>query len=335
MAVEINKKKYCINCGKAGHNNKECMEPIISAGVILFKLDEKNILDNLKRLINMRYFMEKFNRTESKKIVLNETKNVLGVMDEFTLNFLKNNISFLLVQRKYTLGYVEFLRGRYDLNNLETLVHLLNQMTKLEISMIMNNKDNFQSMWDLIWNKKMKDMYFENEYKIAKKKFDDFVATGILNELITYETKYKTPEWGFPKGRRNYRENNITCAKRELLEETNLMEDEYNILSGIYPLVEVMTGTNDKMYKHIYYIGVCDYNKEVIINDLNEIQKFEIGDIGWFTYNECMILFREYHLEKKRLLSILFSFIVGQILKQNVKKYPKFTYKVKNNQLNI
>jgi 8-oxo-dGTP pyrophosphatase MutT (NUDIX family) len=63
---------------------------------------------------------------------------------------------------------------------------------------------------------------------------------------------YDTPEWGFPKGRRNYRENNITCAKRELYEETNFREDEYNILNGIYPLVEVMTGTNDKKYKHIY-----------------------------------------------------------------------------------
>ena len=33
------KKQYCSNCNKYGHTNKECNEPITSAGVICLCLD--------------------------------------------------------------------------------------------------------------------------------------------------------------------------------------------------------------------------------------------------------------------------------------------------------
>ena len=39
-------------------------------------------------------------------------------------------------------------------------------------------------------------------------------------------TYWKTPEWGFPKGRRNYQENDLACALREFQEETGYIKDQ-------------------------------------------------------------------------------------------------------------
>ena len=41
-----------------------------------------------------------------------------------------NNIKFLMIQRKNSLGYLEFMRGRYDVNN--------NQNINLNIFSIFN-----------------------------------------------------------------------------------------------------------------------------------------------------------------------------------------------------
>ena len=42
----LKKKSYCSNCGKYGHINKYCSEPVISVGIICVKLDDilKNII---------------------------------------------------------------------------------------------------------------------------------------------------------------------------------------------------------------------------------------------------------------------------------------------------
>jgi len=327
------KKKYCINCGKIGHINKDCKEPITSAGIILFKYNQKKINSFLKKNINTNFFTTKFNRKDNKKIILNEAKNILNIVDEKVLEFLKNNIFFLLVQRKTTLGFIEFVRGRYNIDD-NSIVHLFNQMTKDEIKLIENNLYNFEYLWNKIWGVN-RDLYYEQEFELSKSKFEDLQVNEIFNILLKIEPKYKSPEWGFPKGRRNYKENNINCAKREVYEETNLVEGEYSILNGIYPLIEVMTGTNNKNYKHIYYLGICDSNNEVYMDKYNELQMSEIGDIGWYNYNESMLLLRDYHKEKKKIRSIIFSFISGQILKYNNTINKQYIKTIMNNQLNI
>jgi hypothetical protein len=331
------KKKYCINCGKMGHYNKECTDPITSAGIILFKINKDNINKFLKKDINIEYFINKFNRVDNKKIVLNESKNILDNVANNILDFLKENIYFLLIQRKQSLGYIEFIRGRYDINDIELLASLFNQMTKQEMMTINENRNNFYFLWEKIWGDNFNDIYIQNEYINSKNKFIELCNNKILNELLNCKPLFETPEWGFPKGRRNYRENNIACAKREFFEETNIKDDEYNILNGIYPLVEVMTGTNEKKYKHIYYIGICDNDCKAYIEDTNLMQTFEIGDISWYNYNDSIMKLRTYHIEKKRILNIIFSFIVGQIMKYKTNIMNSITKieKKKTNQINI
>jgi 8-oxo-dGTP pyrophosphatase MutT (NUDIX family) len=255
----------------------------------------------------------------------------LNTLDPTVLEFLKNNIFFLLVQRKNTLGFIEFVRGRYNFED-NSILHLFNQMTRDEIIFINKNLNNFYNLWERIWGINI-DLYYDQEFETSKKKFEDLQKNDIFLILFNIDPPHKSPEWGFPKGRRNYRENNVSCAKREVFEETNLVEGDYNILSGVYPMIEVMTGTNQIDYKHIYYLGICNSDIDVYLDRYNEQQTSEIGDIGWYNYNESMLLIRDYHKEKRKLISILFSFIAGQIMKYNY--IPKKKFITNENQINI
>ena len=37
--MQFDNKLFCINCGKSGHNSKKCLCPIISIGIICFKIN--------------------------------------------------------------------------------------------------------------------------------------------------------------------------------------------------------------------------------------------------------------------------------------------------------
>ena len=54
------------------------------------------------------------------------------------------NIKFLMVRRRYTIGYTNFIRGQYELNN-ESLLSLVNIMTINEKEQLLNNKFEFLS----------------------------------------------------------------------------------------------------------------------------------------------------------------------------------------------
>jgi 8-oxo-dGTP pyrophosphatase MutT (NUDIX family) len=66
---------------------------------------------------------------------------------------------------------------------------------------------------------------------------------------------WETPEWGFPKGRKNHaRETDRACAMRELAEETGMREEQVRVLP-IEPIRERFQGTDKKWYVCDYYIA--------------------------------------------------------------------------------
>ena len=42
---------YCSNCGKSGHIYKNCKNPIISYGIMLFKYYNNNLFEVCRRLL--------------------------------------------------------------------------------------------------------------------------------------------------------------------------------------------------------------------------------------------------------------------------------------------
>ena len=48
----------------------------------------------------------------------------------------KNNIEYLMIRRKDTLGFIDFMRGKYSIYNKEYLINMFKQMTNIEKNII-------------------------------------------------------------------------------------------------------------------------------------------------------------------------------------------------------
>ena len=218
-----------------------------------------------------------------------------------------NSIEYLMVQRRDTLGFVEFMRGKYNLENSKYIFELFKIMTESERVKILNNE--FDYLWQNLWmNKNLKK--FQNEYNNSKKKFNILKrGTEIdgkpLSLLVIHKSTpiiYKSPEWGFPKGRRNNRESDLDCAKREFEEESGYESNKYEIVPNIEPIIELFSGTNNIRYKHIYYLGKSLQDISLDIDKENFNQVSEISKIKWFNFNDAYEIIRDYNIEKKEVL---------------------------------
>lgn len=213
-------------------------------------------------------------------------------------------IQYLMIRRKDSFGYIDFIRGKYVLNNIEQLKNIFNEMSILERDKI--NTFEFETLWKMMWGNTNIGNQYKGEELASQKKFDTLKNGILLNgELVTLKqllnestTKWKETEWEFPKGRRNYQEKDLDCAIREFEEETGLSKKDLNIIENIIPFEEVFIGSNYKSYKHKYYLAYTENNCDILQN----FQQTEVSKIEWKTLDECLISIRPYNLEKKQLI---------------------------------
>ena len=106
-----------------------------------------------------------------------------------------------------------------------------------------------------------------------------------LESLIKESTTHWIePEWGFPKGRRNYLETDIKCGLREFEEETGISRDNIELIENLWPLEEIFIGSNLKSYKHKYFLAKL---KDGVNISINKYQKTEVSSIDWFDIKKC------------------------------------------------
>ena len=257
--------------------------------------------------------------------------------------YYRNKIIFLMVSRKFSLGFIEFVRGRYDISDAKSIIGLFEQMTLNEIIYI--HKHDYDDILYYFLNRKNEsreivlNRIYEGKYSLeyceSKIKFntlkspsdfpDSDVAWGLHFYTTNVKPRWEQVEWGFPKGRREKRtEENIVCACREFEEETGYTKDQYVVLNKIEPLEENMIGTNGIKYRHIYYLALdlttdtdADNNLTPEGND-REYDRYEIGDIMWMIYDDCMSHIRPYHMEKKNILTKVYLFLLNYLIHNNV-----------------
>lgn len=238
----------------------------------------------------------------------------------FRQNPTKNNTrEYLLIRRKDTLGFVDFMRGKYSIYNKEYILNMIKQMTNDEKSRLMS--DQFSKLWGDLWgiqyaemqsnlkvnsSRNMSDQY-KAEEQTSRNKFES-LKLGIytktecytLEELIKMpEETWKEAEWGFPKGRRNYQERDYDCAIREFCEETGYCLDKLILLKNVQPFEEIFTGSNYKSYKHKYYVTNMNYSDTLTTRHL---QTCEVSESAWMSFDQCCKSIRSYNIEKKRLI---------------------------------
>lgn len=228
-----------------------------------------------------------------------------------------NEIKIVMIERKDSLSYIEFLRGKYSsIYNLDYLKLLFSRMSSTEIERICN-KD-FDTLWNDLWihtetiNYRIKKEYIKskNSFNNIKKGYkikDKLINFEYMSNLV--ENKYTLNEWEIPKGRRNELETNKECAIREFKEETNINESYFNIINNMIPIIEEYQGINKVRYKHIYYIGEANEKYDLKIDMKNKDQYTEIKDIKWLGEVEAYDKIRDYDVKKKKIIKDFFDFI--------------------------
>ena len=214
---------------------------------------------------------------------------------------------YLMIQRKDSLSFMEFIRGKYEPANQLYVIKLLSGMTTNERNMIQTVP--FETLWNYVWYQPSTRL--SQEFDAAKNKFMTIV--DCLPHLITTSVSpYDEPEWGFPKGRRRLKENDLVCAIREFGEETGFTEQDIAI-DNISPFEEVFYGTNNILYRHVYYLAqmVNPDSSNPQINPANVNQAREVRAICWFNIGETMSHIREHNTERKYLIDQVHRCITG------------------------
>ena len=330
------KNYYCTNCNRKGHTFKTCKEATISNGIIAIyikNLDHK-IIPSLENYIskNLKIFANTNNKkssssqyekyisnreninntnTNSNEIMANsQNQNSLNKSNSSLVNKPNKNldIKFLMVQRKKSLGYLEFMRGRYNTDNSTSLIRLLEQMTPEELADINNN--DFDELWNDLWdNANIKNKNHHKEYVVSKQKF---YQLKLSHSDILLKTKplFEFNEWGFPKGRREPYESDLVCAIREFEEETIFGENDYTVLEKCKSIRENLIGTNGIDYAHNYYLSILFGETSLNSNKQNNVLfNREIGQIKLLDLSECLEKIRPYHKNKIRIVKGIYSII--------------------------
>jgi len=214
-----------------------------------------------------------------------------------------DGLQFLMIRRKDSFGYIDFIRGKYSPYNLKQLLTIVDEMSVIEKKRILELP--FDKLWIEMWGEI--NTQFKNEENVSKKKFES-LKEGItisdkvytLNDIIEMsKTSWKETEWEFPKGRRNQKEKDLDCALREFEEETGISRSKLTIVENILPFEEIFIGSNHKSYKHKYFLALMDNLDSV---NLNNFQATEVSKLEWKTIDKCLESIRPYNLEKKELI---------------------------------
>lgn len=232
---------------------------------------------------------------------------------------IKKNVYYLMVQRKDSLCYTEFVRGKYDIKNIKYMSKLLQNMTRIEQKRIKEN--DFDFLWSSMWinnNNNMRKEYINssNKFKVIKTGYKLKSKDDILNIDFDYLIKDKSNlvenEWEFPKGRRKINEKDIHCALREFEEESGINKNTMILEDNGKQYEEIFIGKNNSRYRNIFYLASYSKNNidEVYFKKSNTDQIKEIKDVQWFDYDKVCLKISN-NIEKLEL----FKRIHAQIIK--------------------
>jgi 8-oxo-dGTP pyrophosphatase MutT (NUDIX family) len=218
-----------------------------------------------------------------------------------------DDIEYLMIRRKDTLGFIDFMRGKYSVYNKDYILNMMRQMTVDEKARLKTHS--FDQIWLDIWGSGNVSEQYRNEEAASRDKFG-LLKHGVytktdsytLNDLVDMSESFEQwteAEWGFPKGRRNYQERDYDCAVREFSEETGYSAASLVNIKNILPFEEIFTGSNYKSYKHKYYLNMMCYEDSLAPRN---IQTCEVSASEWKTYEECLAAIRPYNQEKRIVL---------------------------------
>jgi 8-oxo-dGTP pyrophosphatase MutT (NUDIX family) len=277
--VRYNTQSICTNCGGQGHTFRQCIAPVTSYGVIMMRPQAGF-----------------------------DIATALATTPGLVTGMENQKLEFLLIQRRDSLGFIELMRGRYRINDIDYIRLHMNGITLDEREKYC--KGPFEELWNGMWGLNHSHLY-KNEYETAKLKWEQINkgvadASGVVwtsrDIAATCDPAHLTPEWGFPKGRRDSQESDYVCAMREMFEETGVHENDVIPIKNLEPLVESFFGSNHVHYCHKYYLVWVSPELQIKFDRENDHMRKEIGDLRWVSVEEGLSLIRPQNVEKREVL---------------------------------
>ena len=291
--------KLCIKCGNEGHTNRNCKGPVTSFGLIVYSFGKSNFPKG--RLYPSL-------QTECKQHQHDLTNEKNEREDPYTLrDSVDNEILFLLVERKDTVGFLNIVQGSYpdaQPYRSKRLQRYLNELTCEERKKLITWS--FEDLWTVAGSDK-------KDVKKAEMKFKDLNVEHLVN---SNPCMYKEADYLMPKGRLKFAETTRQCAMREFAEETGYNRHDV-ILLDIPPYIEQFTGTDGKPYRNVFYVAQLKDTARIqtrLGDDPN--QSKEVRNLGWFNLQDSLTLMRDYHQDKKDILQQAHSVVENMLLIQ-------------------
>lgn len=257
-----------------------------------------------------------------------KTKYSSGVLG-FRINE-KNDIEYLMVKRRFTYSFFDFLMGNYKLADISYIGKMITRMTKQE-KFFLFTKDNFNELWKLIWKN---DSFFKTNYYCGLVKFTilkrgymidgNYINLEIL--LTRNKTTFSNCEWGFPKGKKEPGEDEFISAVREFEEETGIKNYSIIDMPNIYENHRAINGIVYKTF--LYFAYIHDNN---IVN-IENCDTSEIADIKWFSKNDLTEKIRFYQNSIIKSIELAEDNIKKRsLLKENIQDMVNITLNEKKN----
>ena len=196
-------------------------------------------------------------------------------------------LEVLLVRKRCTYAFADFVLGRYDTSE-SGVSELLDQMTHEELLDVVSL--NFEQMWYRLWlSRGSRDAFPRRQAKFLAT-FGDGVR---LRELAARSRGRGALLGEVPKGRRDSpREAGVACAVRELQEETGIEKSEYRLLPDARRVVGYVS--NGTRYVGIYYIAIAHPHLSNVDRPRDRVRGIrELGEIGearWFDIEHLRLL---------------------------------------------
>lgn len=239
-----------------------------------------------------------------------------------------DDIKYIMIQKKDTISYTEFIRGKYEINNLNYLLKLFSTMTRGEKEGI--RKSTFDELWNNLWNHNVRENKFQKEFNKSFNKFDK-LSRGYymkridgtfqlvnIHYLIDNSDCFLEQEWEFPKGRRKLHESDINCSIREFEEETGICNSNKLIIrDNQKQFEEIFQGSNQVRYRNIYYIAeyTGDVHK-IKFNQDNLQQAKEVRNVKLFKADDVINCIK-HNSEKRELFKRINTIIKKNYLINN------------------
>ena len=249
---------FCYNCYKSNHISKNCPNPVCSYGVICYNIfnykpfqstsnqfshqctNQSNFSTNQCHQSNpCNHTYNQFNPANTYK---NTTMNNFTNSKQSRSNSVKSSIKYLMVQRKYSFAFFEFLMGKYYILNHKYLQKLFNRMTLYERCLITNY--NFKQLWYKLWNgKQFKKKSLQKDFWKASIKFY-ILKNGFICDDSTTNNNNNTNNTNNTNNQKNNNDNNND-------NNTNNQKNNNNNYN---------THTIQPPFKLSYFINKCSEN---------------------------------------------------------------------------